>query len=214
MVLTLAAGLLLPLGAQNTLLQAAGFAAVFPVSNLDSAALGPFREVLAEMMARHAPYPALLCDRHWNVRDANPTARALLAAMAPPSGELNAVRLLTDGPLAAAAVANLPEVIHEMAARIELEALEAPGDPVLGDLLDALGAAAVRHPYRPLTTERRPLVPLMLNTPNGPLSFLSAIAHFGTSEDVTVRDLRLELLFPADHATRAAMVALGKALAG
>jgi hypothetical protein len=48
-------------------------------------------------------------------------------------------------------------------------------------------------------------VPLIVNTPGGQLSFLSTIAHFGTSEDVTVRDLRLELLFPADEATRAAM---------
>ncbi|NWG45308.1 MAG: transcriptional regulator, partial [Alphaproteobacteria bacterium] len=39
--------------------------------------------------------------------------------------------------------------------------------------------------------------------PGAPLRFLSTIAHFGTSEDVTVRDLRLELLFPADEATRA-----------
>jgi hypothetical protein len=52
---------------------------------------------------------------------------------------------------------------------------------------------------------RRPLLPFVVNTPAGQLRFLSAIAHFGTSEDVTIRDLRLELLFPADNATRAAM---------
>ena len=81
MVLQLAHGLLLPLGSQNALLQAAGFAPVFPASPLDSAALGPFRAVLDEMIARHSPYPALLCDRHWTILDANPTARALLTPL-------------------------------------------------------------------------------------------------------------------------------------
>ena len=31
----------------------------------------------------------------------------------------------------------------------------------------------------------------------------AASAHFGTSDDVAVRDLQLELLFPADEATKA-----------
>jgi hypothetical protein len=52
-------------------------------------------------------------------------------------------------------------------------------------------------------------MPLILNTPAGQLSFLSTIAHFGTSEDVTIRDLRLELLFPADDATRQALTQFG-----
>jgi hypothetical protein len=34
------------------------------------------------------------------------------------------------------------------------------------------------------------------------------IAHFGTSEDVTVRDLRLELFFPTDDHTQTVMAAL------
>ncbi|MEX1250817.1 MAG: hypothetical protein WEA77_06430 [Hyphomonas sp.] len=40
------------------------------------------------------------------------------------------------------------------------------------------------------------------------MSFLSTIAHFGTSEDITVRDLRPERLFPADDFTRAALKAM------
>jgi len=56
--------------------------------------------------------------------------------------------------------------------------------------------------------QRRPLVPLIVNLPDGQLSFLSTIVHFGTSEDVTVRDLRLELLFPADDPTRTALHAM------
>ena len=81
MVLQIADGLVLPLGSQNALLQAAGFAAVFPASPLESEALGPFRAVLQEMMDRHAPWPAILADRHWRVRSANASASMLLAPL-------------------------------------------------------------------------------------------------------------------------------------
>ena len=207
MVLQLSEGLVLPLGSQNALLEAAGFAPVLPASPLDSEALGPFRAVLQEMMDRHAPWPAILYDRHWRMRDANAVAAALLAPLQGETGETNLVRMLTDSAGAQALIANLPEVIHEMRGRIALEALEAGNDPVLRDLLDALDAASLRHPL-PGGAPRRPLVPLIVNVPGGQLSFLSTIAHFGTSEDVTVRDLRLELLFPADDFTRIVLKAM------
>lgn len=215
MVLRLAAGLLAPLGAQNALLQAAGFAPMFPASPLASEALAPLRAILTEMMARHAPNPALLVNRHWTVLDANPTARALLAplneragggdARDAAAGEMNVVRMLTESPRAALAIGNLAEVLEELSARLRLEALEAGDDPVLAGLVASLDAARAGYPAALATTPRRPLIPLVLNTPGQPLRFLSTIVHFGTSEDVTVRDLRLELLFPADDHTRATM---------
>lgn len=204
MTLHLGAGLLLPLGARNALLQAAGFAPVFPTSPLESEALEPFRSVLDEMMARHAPNPAMLVDRHWTVREMNKTARALLSPLQADGAEMNIVRLLTAGDRAAQVIANLPEVLGEIASRLQLEALEAGDDPVFSDLLSALERACERYPQKTIRA-RRPVLPLVLNGPGGPLRFLSLIAHFGTSEDVTVRDLRLELLFPSDDYTREAV---------
>lgn len=208
MVQMLADAMVLPRAARNALLVAAGFAPMFPVTPLDAAALGPFRSMMAEMMDRHAPNPALLADRHWTIRDANATARLLLDVLAGESGEANVVSMLTDPVRAPEVVLNLGEVLEEMLGRIRLEALEMGADPVYVDQLRALEAALERHPPPRRSSVRNPLVPLILKGPSGPLKFLSAIAHFGTSEDVTVRDLRLELLFPADDATRATMAAL------
>lgn len=203
----LASGLLLPLGARNALLQAAGFAPAFPVSPLDSKALGPFRAILNEMIDKHSPNPALLVDRYWTVREANTAARTLVAALQAETDEVNLVRLLTSGDHAAKLIGNFPEVLNEMRARLQLEALEAGGDPAFADLLAALDAACARHVYKQDNHVRRPVLPLVFNAPEGSLRFLSAIAHFGTSEDVTIRDLRLELLFPADETTRRAIQA-------
>jgi hypothetical protein len=38
-------------------------------------------------------------------------------------------------------------------------------------------------------------------------AFFSTIAHFGAAEDIALNDLRIELMFPADDATAAALQA-------
>jgi transcriptional regulator with XRE-family HTH domain len=214
MVIQLAEGLCLPLSERNALLQAAGFAAIYPASPLSSEALAPFRDILSEMMERHAPYPALLCDRHWTLIDANPTARLMLNALKDDPGEANVIRIFTESRAAESAIVNYAEMLGEMLGRIRLEALGAAGDPVLEGLLERLQEASARHPVTGGSRPRSPLVPLIMRTPSGELRFLSTVAQFGTSEDVTVRDLRLELLFPADETTRAAMISLAASLPG
>lgn len=208
MVLQLGAALLLPLQTRNALLRAAGFAPTFPASPLDSELLSPFRAILNEMISRHAPNPAMLVDRHWTVIEANASAAQLLSALSGDSDERNIVRTITSSASAEAVIDNYAEVLAELHARIQMEALEAGDDPVLTELLAALEGARVRFPQTTASTQRRPLLPLILNTPAGRLSFLSTIAHFGTTEDVTIRDLRLELLFPADDQTRVALTKL------
>jgi transcriptional regulator with XRE-family HTH domain len=203
MAMQLAEALLLPRAAVNVLLASAGFAATFPATPLSAESLAPFRAMLEEMMRRHAPYPALVCDRYWRILDANETARALLAPLHGGEGDMNVVRMLS-GPAATAHIENLNEVLAEMWGRVRLEALEAGYDREYAALLDELRAAMARTPQA-MAAPRRPLVPIRLKTPSGVLSFLTTIAHFGTSEDITLRDLRLELLFPADEATRAAL---------
>ena len=44
-------------------------------------------------------------------------------------------------------------------------------------------------------------MPLLLATPDGPLSFISTTTVFGTPTDVTLSELALETFFPADAAT-------------
>lgn len=205
MVLTLAEALALPLSQRNQLLTSAGFAAAYPASPLSSEAVAPFRAILSQMMESHAPFPALLCDRHWNVLEASPSAAAMLAPMLEGwDGPPNVFALTATHPRAAELIANLPQVLHESLERLALEQAQAGDDPVLAELIRMTRAAADRHRFRPAARVRSPIMPVIYNSPGGPLSFLSVVAQCGTTEDVTVRDLRLELMFPADAATRAA----------
>ena len=203
MVLMLAEALTLPLAQRNQLLNAAGFASAYPASPLASEAIAPFRAILQTMMDNHAPFPALLCDRHWNVLEASPSAAAMLSPLLEGwQGPPNLFKLAATHPKAAALIANLPEVLHESLERLALEQSLAGDDPVLAELIALTRAAAARHPWR--ARSRSPVLPVRYHGPAGVLSFLSIVAQCGTSEDVTVRDLRLELMFPADEATRAA----------
>lgn len=202
MVLQLADALMMPRPAHNSLLQQAGYANSYPMTPLDSHLIAPMRDALASMMDKHSPWPAILCDKHWNVIKSNPSAATLLDALRGISHNVNLIRMFASNPVAQSMVTNLDEVRREMLGRIRLEALEAGNDPFLRELEDEVRASlSGRLPdaERP----RRPLVPFAIRYQGQDLSFLTAIAHFGTSDDIVIRDLRLELLFPADDATKA-----------
>ena len=48
-------------------------------------------------------------------------------------------------------------------------------------------------------------VPIQLRTSRGRLSFLSATTVFGSPADVTLEEIALEMLYPADVSTEAAV---------
>jgi transcriptional regulator with XRE-family HTH domain len=200
MVLQLSEALGLPLRARNELLDQAGFAAVFEQTPLDQPALAAVRTVLARMLANHMPLPALICDRHWTLVDANPAAQALLSALHQGRGPPNLIRMiLAEGP-ARTIIVNWSEVVRDLAHRLRLELMRSSGDPVLRELLEAARDA------RPGAEEigeatARPFVPVHLRVGELELSLLSVLAEFGTPRDITIADLRIELFFAADAAT-------------
>jgi transcriptional regulator with XRE-family HTH domain len=213
MVLKLADVLLLARTTRNDLLHQAGFAPAFPANRLDDASLAPLDQALNDMLANHAPWPAIVCDRHWNTIRATPSARLLLDLLAPGTSDgrqPNLIALLIDSPAAADVIVNLDDMRWEMLARLRQETLEAGADPVLAGLEARLRATL--GATQPPADRRRALVPLHVRAMGTELQFLTAIAHFGTSEDVVVRDLRIELFFPADDATRTLMASLSDAV--
>jgi hypothetical protein len=153
------------------------------------------------------PYPALVCDRHWTIREANPPARALLSALNGPHNEMNLIRMVVENPQAPELIGNYGDVLRELLHRLQAEAMQAVSDPEIETLIDLLRRKLRALELPDTNVTRQAVVPLILNMGERTLKFLTAIAHFGTTHDVTIRDLRLELMFPADEATRAALMA-------
>ncbi|MGE0713845.1 MAG: helix-turn-helix domain-containing protein [Alphaproteobacteria bacterium] len=224
MVLRLCAALAVPQRARNEVLLAAGFAPVFRETPLDAPAMADVLTALRMILGRHAPLPGVALDARWDIVMANPAYAAAVNACGaaarggPPIAALtllpaprpNLLRLLTHPEGYRHQLGNWPEVVRSILdrARREVardgdptrrallaEALAQPGVPKLPDL-DAAGPAEL-------------IVPVVLLSPAGPLGFLSTIATLGTAQDITLQELRIETLHPADAATDNAMRAAG-----
>lgn len=193
----------IPLREQNTLLLAAGFAPAFqerPLEDLQAA-----RQAMDSVLQAHLPYPAFAVDRHWNVILSNSALPELYEGcseelLRPP---VNAVRLVLHPQGMAASIINYADwrahTLHLL--RGQAEARQDPG-------LDALIAEVLSYPD-PLQTAhnagfegpQRLATPLILATRWGTVSFLNTLTVFGTANDVTLAELALEMLFPADKDT-------------
>jgi hypothetical protein len=207
MLLRLADRLDVPLRERNRLLNAAGFAPMYPERPLADPALVAARRAVERVLAAHEPYPALAVDRRWTLVTANRAVAPLLAGASPALLEppVNVLRLSLHPDGLAPAIVNLAQWRTYLLQRLTREC-ELSGDAALHDLLAELTGYPVpsRPPSRHAAiahADARVFVPLELETPAGVLSFISTTTVFGTPVDVTVAELALESFFPADAAT-------------
>ena len=56
-----------------------------------------------------------------------------------------------------------------------------------------------------------PVIPARYKAGGTVLSFFSTLAQFGTAEDIALAELKIEMMFPADEATRELLVAMDAA---
>jgi transcriptional regulator with XRE-family HTH domain len=207
MVLHLAERLDIPLRERNVLLLSAGYAPVFAQRALDDPALRHVRHAIDLVLKGHGPYPALAVDRHWTLVAHNAALPALLASadprlLAPP---VNVLRLSLHPKGLAPRIANLPEWRAHLLMRLRQQ-IDVTADGELIKLLDELSGYPApgggKAPRATLNEEYAGVVvPLQLKTDAGVLSFLSTTTIFGTPVDVTLSELAIESLFPADSAT-------------
>jgi len=201
-VLHLADQLDLPLRARNELLVAAGFAPEYGQTDLEAPEMAAVRDSL-DLVLRHAePYPALVVDRHWHLVRANAGLGLLLggvdpALLEPPVNVLR-VSLHPDG--MASCIEDLAGYGALVLATLRREAALF-GDPALLALHDELAGYPGVSRTAPPAERVGVVLPLVLRTPLGRLSFLTTIARFGTASDVTLAELSVESFFPADEQT-------------
>jgi transcriptional regulator with XRE-family HTH domain len=200
LLLHLAAELDVPPRGTNELLLAAGYAPVFSQYQLDADQMRPVAKVLSVILQRTDPNPTTIIDSRWNLIDANPAALWLVAGvddalLAPP---VNVARLSLHPRGLAPRIGNFAEfsahLLHHMH-----QVLAVTDDPYLRELIDELGAYADQPPAWPSSDI---VLPLRITAGGAELSFLSTITTFGTARDITLSELSIETLYPADeHST-------------
>jgi transcriptional regulator with XRE-family HTH domain len=213
MVLRLAERLEVPLREQNTLLVAAGFAPAFPERNLSDTALASARQAVEQVLAGHAPYPALAIDRHWTLISANEAAEALMrgvdpALRVPP---VNVLRVSLHPAGLAPRIVNLGEWRAHVRGRLRRQ-IQVTADPVLIALRDELAG----YPSRPsagaastATDTAGVAVSFRIALGADVLDFITTTTVFGTPVDITLSELAIESFFPANAATAALLRGLG-----
>ena len=208
LVLRLARALELPLRQRNHLLRAAGHPPAFPDRGLSAAQMGPFRAVIAQLLSRHEPFPAYVIDARWRLLQCNAGGQWLWDLVGPAAHEGNALLAMLRAPAVWGALENRAEVAHQLADALERDALTS-GDPGLMADHAALLALLADTP-RPREAEGAPpvLCP-RLRLGGHTLSTITTICRFGNALDLSLDELRVELVFPADAETEALLRALG-----
>ena len=218
LIVRLVTALEIPLRHRNLMLLAAGFAPAYAERKLADPELAVVRQALAFMLDSHAPFPALVIDRLWNLQMANlPATRLIrwLLAMPdtvtiPTDGTVNILRLMLDPDGLRRYVVNWREVCADMLHWIRREAMsDGPGSAatvLLAELTALAGAEAQGDADERGTL---PFLPVVLQKDGVTLNLFTTIATLGTPRDVTLHELRIESFFAADAATKAWFAAGG-----
>lgn len=202
MVSKLGEALQIPLRAQRHLFTAAGFAPASSQYGLKAPALRHVNSAIEAILKGHEPYPALVIDGGWDLVAANEATYALLADLPPELLEppVNVVRLTLQPGGLRERIANFAGWSQGIAHRVRHE-FEATADERLGRLLAEINRLAPQTAGQP-AAEPDIVLTLRLRAGDELLSFFTTTTVFGTPYDVTVADLAIEALYPADDATR------------
>jgi transcriptional regulator with XRE-family HTH domain len=208
MILQLSETLEVPLRERNAWLTAAGFAPLFQARPLEDPQMSQVMSAVRMMLSAHEPFPAIALDRAWNVRMSNAAFDRLGALLGDVwtrvgGGRPNLMRLFFHPQGIRPLVTNWAAIGPLIWRRAEREAEAVGGQEmkaVLADLAphqdadvlwSAAGAALV------------PILPFNLEAGGLRISMFAIVATFGTAQDVTADELRIETLFPADAETEA-----------
>ena len=215
MVLRLASGLELPLRARNELLLSAGYAPLYPERRLDLAEMQGAREALELILHHHEPYPAIVTDSGWNIVLQNAAAGRLLAfcisanprAQISREASVNFMRLMFTENGVRPCIQNWTYTRAALLGRLRREAQANPGSPS-DRLLRELGNDKPQTRDDEVNDGERldPLLSLELLVHGHRLRLFSAFTTFGTPQDITLQELRIDLSFPADRPTREFLV--------
>jgi transcriptional regulator with XRE-family HTH domain len=222
MVLGLTETLDVPLRERNALLAAAGFAALYRERSLQGAEMEPVRRALELTLKHHEPYPAVVVDRDWNLVMQNNASLRFFGLLGDPTviwprtcpdGRPNVMRLTFHPEGLRPYIANWEQLGPCMLNRLRREAATLSGPHGLSTLLEELlSYPGIPDQWKipdwehPLT----PILPMELQKDGLRVSLFTMIAMFGTPQDITVDELRLETFFPGDKQSEALLLQLAQ----
>ncbi|MFB6420798.1 MULTISPECIES: helix-turn-helix domain-containing protein [Bradyrhizobium] len=211
-LLQLASALDLSLRDRNALLEAGGFARQYGERDLAAPELADAQRAIDLLLRRHEPFPAIVTDRRWNVKQANRAASRLMTMLLGSERmqrPLNHMRMFLAPNELKPFVENWPTVAAALLARARHEAMAAP----LDEALQSTWRELMRLPELPMlgiedNAVPGPLCEVRLRKGEVGIGLIGAVLTLGTPQDVTLQELRVEMFMPVDAVSEAALIAL------
>ncbi len=212
LLLALSEHLDIPLRERNVLLLAAGYAPRYQRTELNDESMGRVLDTLRRLLDSHAPYPGVVIDRTWNSLLSNAPAWRMVEGvpdelLGPPTNIFR-VSLHPDG--LAGRTHNFPEWSAYLLGQLR-RVVVLTGDASVAALEREVHgypnlAALAGWRQRQTTVEEPPLLlPWRLEVGGVVHSYFTTLTSFGTPQDITLDELAVELFYPADAATEAAL---------
>lgn len=207
MILQLSETLNVPLRDRNDWLLAAGFAPVFQARPLDDPEMSQVMAAVRMILTNHEPFPALAVDREWNIRMTNAPFERLSALLGDDlwrsvgGAHRNLMRLFFHPLGIRPWVRNWEAAAPLLWWRAQREAESAGSADMKRVLAELAPYQDARTLWAAEGTSLLPVLPLDIEKDGLRISLFTVIATFGTAQDVTADELRIESLFPADAQT-------------
>ena len=201
----LAETLAMPLRERNGLLLAAGFAPSYRETPLSAPEMANVRRAVELILAHQEPFPAFVADRYWNVLDANPALQRLLGTLLgrPPRHE-NVLHQIFDPADVRPLIVGWEQLAASLLVHLHHDMAKWPADEDAQKLWNELMAYPdVPENWRWHRLESRPLptIETRFKRNDGELSFFSTLTTFPGAHDVTLDEIRVECMYPADART-------------
>lgn len=217
MILQLSETLEVPLRERNDWLTAAGFAPIFRARPLDDPQMAQVMHAVRTMLNGAEPFPAVAIDRAWNIRLANKAFDAMSATFgadlwARVGGDgRNLMRLFFHPNGIKPLVTNWSAVAPLLWHRATREAEALGGQEMKAVLADLSQYQDAETLWAAEDAALVPVLPLEMQSGDLRISLFTVIATFGTAQDITADELRIETLYPADETTRKLFLSLASA---
>jgi len=208
-LLDIAQALDVPFRERNALLQSAGYAAMYSESPLEALETQGLRKALHRILNQHAPFPAVVMDRYWNVLLANDFSSRFFnhfVDMSARTSPRNMLHLMFDPDGMRPFIVDWEQTARSLIERVHRESVGRAIDDKTNELLRSLHAypnagrewtarsPAVGPPHSPVIT-------LSFAKDEVVMNYFSMITTVGTPQTISAQELRIESMFPADDAT-------------
>jgi transcriptional regulator with XRE-family HTH domain len=197
LILRLCGVLDVPVRERNSLLISAGLPAAFSARDLTDEGMRPVRLVLDRVLRGHEPYPAWVVGRGMQFLESNCGAEAVFPGMCSLQPEEIVDLWFGPGPFRET-VENWADVVWAGVAGLRREVCRY-SDPRLEQLLRRaeMHVASIPAPEPDVLLDTLVICP-RLRIDGHSVRTISTVMRFDSAVDVTVSELRVELMFPAD----------------